>query len=445
MAKIDNKSIFYYDTYPKIVPCGKKSKITIKPKLRLEFEDDQEYSLIVNAMMERETFVYNVFPENGMIVFRHEFTHEQEYAVKIYHKGDETDRMAWISIVYLYCVAEDLYSLRPYKGDFHAHSQRSDGRESPAGVCALARMQGLDFFALTDHHLYNPSVEAKKAYDGAEIDIKIFNGEEVHYQQYGHIIAFGGEYGLGEKYDNEEYMGSDEYRKALNKFEDEHKDELEKLPQSICKQEYIRWRQAVEEIRKTGGIAILAHPFWITAFTMYNFGHNLYHYLYENRLFDAFELLNGENGDTNALQTAYWQQARGEGNCMPIVSGTDSHTMIYNMYFPGFFTVVYTNGLELSDIKEAVLKGRSVVLNTMTMPDRTTEKGDPIAYGEFRLVAYTLYLTREVFPLHDELCRLEGRLMADYIAGEKDAQGHILLIKGQIEKLYNKLWKAAYI
>ncbi len=33
------------------------------------------------------------------------------------------------------------------------------------------------------------------------------------------------------------------------------------------------------------------------------------------------------------------------------------------------------------------------------------------AHGGFRLVKYALFLEREVFPLHDELCETEGALV----------------------------------
>jgi hypothetical protein len=42
-----------------------------------------------------------------------------------------------------------------YRGDFHTHTTASDGKYSPEELAALAREQGLDFFAITDHNTLN--------------------------------------------------------------------------------------------------------------------------------------------------------------------------------------------------------------------------------------------------------------------------------------------------
>lgn len=60
--------------------------------------------------------------------------------------------------------------------------------------------------------------------------------------------------------------------------------------------------------------------------------------------------------------------------------------------------------------------------------------------GLFRLVKYALYLIREVFPLHDELCFDEGQLMIRYISGDTSAGDKLIALKGQVNNLYNKLW-----
>ena len=80
----------------------------------------------------------------------------------------------------VYAVADDLFSLQPYKGDLHQHSHHSDGKEAPAYVAAYNRKLGMDFMALTDHHKYAPSLEAIQAFEGLPIDLRIFPGEEVH-------------------------------------------------------------------------------------------------------------------------------------------------------------------------------------------------------------------------------------------------------------------------
>mgnify|MGYP001264850491 FL=1 len=62
------------------------------------------------------------------------------------------------------------------------------------------------------------------------------------------------------------------------------------------------------------------------------------------------------------------------------------------------------------------------------------------AHGDFRLVKYALFLEREVFPLHDELCKIEGALMLEYIKGDEGARKELTLRSGKTKELYDMLW-----
>jgi len=72
-----------------------------------------------------------------------------------------------------------------YRGDFHAHTHFSDGVLSPPGLAALAKAEGLDFFAITDHNTV-------KAYPnfGEHAGLLIIPGIEVTFRQ-GHFNVFG--------------------------------------------------------------------------------------------------------------------------------------------------------------------------------------------------------------------------------------------------------------
>ena len=61
-------------------------------------------------------------------------------------------------------------------------------------------------------------------------------------------------------------------------------------------------------------------------------------------------------------------------------------------------------------------------------------------FGPLRLVKLALFLLREVFPKHDELCNEEGNLMLRYISGDKDAAQRLKMIKGQTSKLLDHYW-----
>jgi len=72
-----------------------------------------------------------------------------------------------------------------YQGDFHAHTNFSDGVHSPADLVDVARSEGLDFFAITDHN----TIEAYAKF-GEVPDILIIPGIEITLKE-GHYNVFG--------------------------------------------------------------------------------------------------------------------------------------------------------------------------------------------------------------------------------------------------------------
>ena len=133
-----------------------------------------------------------VTPEaDGCIRIIHTFSGEQEYYIRFSENGKCILQLS------VYSVKKDLTDRYPYMGDLHVHSFRSDGKEEPAIVAANLRSSGYDFFAITDHRRYYPSLEAITAYSGVIIDMNILPGEEVHLPGNDvHIVNFGGEYSI---------------------------------------------------------------------------------------------------------------------------------------------------------------------------------------------------------------------------------------------------------
>jgi len=72
-----------------------------------------------------------------------------------------------------------------YRGDFHAHTNFSDGYHPPVDLVNVARSAGLDFFVITDHN----TVEAYPKF-GNVSDILIIPGIEVTMKE-GHYNVFG--------------------------------------------------------------------------------------------------------------------------------------------------------------------------------------------------------------------------------------------------------------
>ena len=188
----------YFDVSPRIVPAGATVTIEIRPLQDTSRNDAYELAhLPVDGYGNPDHWgdvVYTtITPDaDGVIRFATCFECEQEHLILLKWKRFGTGSEQ-LSEFRFYSLKEDLFARRPYKGDIHIHSARSDGREDPAYVVGACRRIGLDFVAVTDHGMYAPSLEAIDAYADAPIDIKLFPGEEVHLPDTTvHIINFGG-------------------------------------------------------------------------------------------------------------------------------------------------------------------------------------------------------------------------------------------------------------
>ena len=58
--------------------------------------------------------------------------------------------------------------------------------------------------------------------------------------------------------------------------------------------------------------------------------------------------------------------------------------------------------------------------------------------GDLRMMKYAWFLLTNYFPLHDELCFEEGRLMKEYACGDAEAGDELRRISGRTQKLREK-------
>ena len=132
---------YNYEVYPKVLKVGQQATVTIRPKYdHIALKDDHKYSMLLS---ERDTYVkgdIDMAIENGTIKVTFTPTMEQEYTLVLTDsvEGGRTVRTEFC----LYAVEADLFAYRPWKGDFHIHSCRSDGRESPLYVASNYRRHG---------------------------------------------------------------------------------------------------------------------------------------------------------------------------------------------------------------------------------------------------------------------------------------------------------------
>jgi hypothetical protein len=327
-----------------------------------------------------------------------------------------------------YALEADLFERKPYKGDLHIHSQRSDGREPPAYVAGACRRIGMDFMAVTDHRLYEPSLEAQRAFQGMPVDLRIYPGEEVHPPDNPlHIINFGGSYSLNRIFREEEAR----YRAEVASIAAG----LEGFPEDVDRYTYASSEWCYREIRKAGGLGIFCHPYWFTRHR-YDIPERLVSLLFERQPYDALEVIGGYHlyeVESNDLQVARYYEERAGGKHVPVVGVSDAHGCERDDLFGWYYTVVLSPSLELPDLVASIKELHSVAVDWLpNSPPRVT--------GPFRLAKYVHFLLREVFPLHDALCLEEGRLMLAALAGDGQAAGQLAEYQGRVAGLYYHLW-----
>ena len=220
---------------------------------------------------ERYPYVKMAMEKEGLYVCEYAFQQEQKYTVRIKIDGE------LVLATYIYAADEDLYSLNAYKGDTHLHTNRSDGAYGPFETACYYREAGYDFIAVTDHHKMYPSREAKEAMQPLTNLFTVFIGEEVHNKGMGyfHIVNFGGETSVNIPILDEPEKMEEEVKKILQTRDFTGARD----PLACAYRIYV-----AEEIRKGGGLAIMAHPYW-DCFGEYNMEAEDFRYLWKNGCF----------------------------------------------------------------------------------------------------------------------------------------------------------------
>ena len=425
--------LLYYDVTPKVLRADREAEVQIRPLFdHCRLDAGLEYAVSyfpAEELAQRSGWPGNcrstVKPSDGALHIRRYFEGEQEHVFLVEQVTGQTRRR--VGEFRLYSLEDDLHARKPYKGDVHIHSCRSDGVESPGYVPGACRRIGMDFMALTDHRRYEPSLEAQRAYEGVDIDLRIYPGEEVHPPESPvHIVNFGGRFGLTELFGQKE-----RYLAQVREIQQG----LGSLPPGVDPYQYASCLWCFDRIREAGGLGVFCHPYWFTD-NRYAPSGAITSHLLATQPFDAYEVIGGydlDAVDSNTLQAARYHEERAAGRRMPIVGASDAHGCEKGSLFGWYYTIVFAPSTDLPDIIESVKQLYSVAVEALA--------GAPArAYGPFRLVKYALFLLREVMPLHDQMCREEGQLMLAHLAGRSDAAARLSELKGRASAFLNRCW-----
>jgi hypothetical protein len=423
---MDNPNL-YFDIFPRVVRANSSQTITVRPLFgHAAFQPGAEWTV---ALIPCEGVAgqvgwsvpqhWTLQAQDGALIVPCAFGSEQEYTLTL--EGPDRQKVDFR----LFALEPDLFARKPYKGDFHMHTNQSDGVESPAYVAAACRKIGMDFMAITDHRKYAPSLEAIQAFADVQTDLRIYPGEEVHPpDNWVHILNFGGGFSVNALFKEERYQSEVEAIMAI----------LD-LPEGVDRYPYASCVWCYQQIRAAGGLGIFCHPYWVSN-KRYDVPQYLTSLLLERQPFDALELIGGYHRfeiESNNLQVARYQEERARGKRIPIVGVSDSHGCETGALFGWYYTVAFSPSTDLPDLVGSIKDLYSVAVEALP--------GEPArAFGPFRLVLYAQYLMREIFPAHDRLCQEEGRLLLAHAAGDSAAADALAALKGRTPRLYQHLW-----
>jgi hypothetical protein len=217
----------------------------------------------------------------------------------------------------------------------------------------------------------------------------VFVAEEIHNKGMGyfHIVNFDGKKSINVPILAEPERIEEEVQKVLSSRDFSGAAD----PYACAYRIYV-----AEEIRKCGGLAIMAHPYW-ECYGEYNMQTEDFRYLWENGCFDALEVLAGcYRADVgNNLQQALWSDLRAEGVTIPVVGASDCHNVHTDDYlFNRQFTLLFAKNV--NDIKDSIKQERSVAVL------KRGEEGF-FVFGKFRYVKYARFILEEYMPTHDAL------------------------------------------
>jgi len=419
----------HFEIYPKIIISDTSTTLTIKGISSADcFEDDQPV-LIRHIPLRRYTTIgayddsqeLKVYPRLGSVSFELFFKNQQEHKIEMIISKQETIEFR------VYSVSKALWDLNPYKGDFHMHSLRSDGQETPVVVAAMCRKIGLDFMAITDHGQFKPSLEAKDFFKNLDLDLAIETGEEVHSLNNSvHIINYGGDFSVNEwMHNNQDTFNQTVALKELN---------LVEIYDNKSRFEIASSEVVFDKIREGHGLAIFCHPYWQVD-SGYYISEIVNSYMMQHQPYDALEVIGGYHPfeeESNIIQIARYQEERAKGKFIPIVGVSDAHGC-FNGLFGWFYTIVFAKSNCRDDVSEAVKLGNSVAIEAI--PHES-----PRPVGSFELVMYSLFLIREIFPLHDKLCAEEGEWMLKFSEGNHQSIKELAQRKGNVEQFWNKVF-----
>lgn len=334
----------------------------------------------------------------------------------------------------VYALEEDIFNLRPYKGDVHMHTTYSDGKNTIEEMAVKCLERGLDYQAMSDHHCYEASADLIKKLEDVPTSLSAFTAEEVHASSV-HVHSFGAQQSVTKLIaDNLEA-----FKQRIAQIE-------KTLPQDMFymdKRDIAEAEAAFEYVRKAGGMAIFNHPYWRKVSLTLHLRDAVIDSLFERANFDAVEFINGSIGDDRTdLCLAQYCRILSKNKKVRIIGNSDAH---YLRKVANGYTIAFAKSKSLADIKDAIMNFKNVAVDNRPVGYvDSTEAGKntfthPEIFGDMRYVKYSNFLISNFYEKHDELCRLESEVLDKYFKQEASKED-ISAKKSALDRYVSLFW-----
>ena len=430
----------YISVVPRVFHTGESQKITIKSKHDFVHLKGV-YSV---SILPRYEYQYNselgtahydsfdVEAVNNELSFYYEFGVEQEYNIFV-EPHDKTGRNVQGVKTSVYALDSDLYGKKVMKGDLHLHTTFSAGLETPEHRAVVARKNGFDFIAITDHNNYLGSIHLREKMDRCKTNMIFIRGEEVHAAKCPvHILSLGANKAIAPQVTEI----TDEQKQILLDLVDLYSG---KVDEKVDIRAFVAAMDVFNKIKDAGGVSVLCHIYWDAVDTMH---HNrmgapeqLINALVNECKFDAFEITSGapeSDLKANYLQEIYYREKLPMN--FPIIGITDSHTTLEAMtIFGKNYTIAFTDDRSEMGVLNALRQGLTVSVDGVG--------SNVICHGSLRLVKYASFLRERSYQRHDELARLEALLMERVLNENYDYISPVETVCDDNNMLMNEEWK----
>lgn len=428
---------YNYAITPKIVEVEKETSFQIRPRYNTTvLKPGMQIKLQIISKRDcriQRTYDLSVDEKEGLL-FKYRAISAGEYTVYVYPpEFGWPDRVAILLGSSFFALHAQMMNRRPYRGDFHLHTFY-DGPDgvSPACMAARAREAGMDYAAITEHGYYDASLEAIREADEHGFDILLFPGEEIGFATgIGHILSINAATSIDDQI--RPFINKENLQTLTQGLEPLVKSDLpdRKLPPAVQPEFFAFIAATVNRIREAGGFAIIAHPLWTTR-GVFHLIRSTYEQILKEKLYDAIEIIGGCELEDNILSVSKYGEMQSSGKQIPIVGSSDAHRP-YDHGLGDMWTLCFSERLDRDSVLEAIAGANSVACLRL---DRATT----LIFGPFDLVEYAYFLEREFFPLHDEYCRLLGKLYQLELEQENYSVETKTSLREKIKELYVRYW-----